>query len=102
MIHVIATVALHEGQRDAFIAEFHKLMPKVHAEAGCLEYGPTVDVNVGLPRQLPHREHVVTIVEKWESIDALKTHLDAPHMLEYRERVQQMVKGVALQVLEPV
>jgi quinol monooxygenase YgiN len=101
MIHVIATVELVEGKRDAFLAEFRKLMPLVHAEKGCLEYGPTVDVASGAPPQLPLREHVVTVVEKWESVDALRAHLAAPHMADYRGRVKDLEKKTTLQVLRP-
>ena len=42
---------------------------------------------------------MVTIVEAWESFDALESHLMAPHMLDYRKAVKDLVKGVALQVL---
>jgi quinol monooxygenase YgiN len=101
MIHVIAAIELHEGKRDAFLAEFHKIVPLVRAEAGCLEYGPTVDVPANLPRQVPFRENVVTVVEKWESLEALQAHLQAPHMTEYRTRVKDLVKGAQLQVLKP-
>ncbi len=102
MIHVIATVSLNEGKRQAFLEEFHRLMPKVHAEDGCLEYGPTMDVDTGLERQIPLRDSVVTIVERWESLDALRAHLAAPHMGEYREKVKDYVQSVSLQVLQPV
>ena len=101
MIYVIATIETAEGKRDAFLDEFHRNVPKVKAEAGCLEYGPTVDVPTDIPVQDPVREQVVTIVEKWESLKALKVHLTAPHMAEYRERVKDLVKGVTLQVLQP-
>ncbi len=101
MIFVIATIEVQEGQRDAFLAEFHRLMPLVHAEVGCIEYGPTVDVVTGIPVQIAQRPLVVTIVEKWESLETLKAHLVAPHMIEYRVRVKDFVKGVTLQVLEP-
>ncbi len=101
MIHVIASIEVNDGKRDAFLTEFHKIVPAVHAENGCIEYGPTVDVDSGISRQLPVRENVVTIVEKWESLEALHAHLQAPHMLEYRERVKDLIKGAQLQVLQP-
>jgi len=101
MIHVIATIELNEGCRNAFLDEFHKLVPDVLAEDGCLEYGPTVDVETDLPPQLPLRDDVVTIMEKWESVDALKEHLGQPHMAEYKEATQDLTKGVTLQVLQP-
>jgi quinol monooxygenase YgiN len=101
VIHVIATIQLAAGKREAFLAEFHKVMVPVRAEKGCLEYGPTVDVASGIAVQLPLRENVVTVVEKWESLDALRAHLQMPHMAEYRVRVKDFVVGVQLQVLEP-
>jgi quinol monooxygenase YgiN len=100
MIYVIATIQLHPGKRESFLEEFHRLVPKVKAERGCLEYGPAVDTRTGLPSEAPHREDVVTIIEKWESLDALKTHL-AANMAEYRKQVRDFVVNVGLQVLEP-
>ena len=44
---------------------------------------------------------MVTIVEAWESVDALRAHLKAPHMLTYREQVKDLVKEIKIQVLEP-
>lgn len=100
MINVIASVELHTGSRDAFLKVFRALVPTVRAEKGCIDYGPTVDVKPGLPRQVPYRENTMTIVEKWESLDMLKAHLAAPHMTVYRENVKDLVAGVTLQVLE--
>jgi quinol monooxygenase YgiN len=101
MIHVIATVEVSPGRREAFLAEFRRLVPLVRAEAGCLEYGPAVDVASGLPAQGPPRDDVVTILERWEGLGALRAHLAAPHMQEYRGRVKDLVRHVRLQVLEP-
>jgi quinol monooxygenase YgiN len=102
MIHVIATIELHAGKREAFLAEFHKIVAPVRAEVGCIEYGPTIDVaGTGIAAQLPLRENVVTVVEKWESLQALQAHLVAPHMLEYRPRVKDLVASVKIQVLQP-
>lgn len=102
MIHVIATIELNPGKKEAFLQEFHALMPKVHAESGCIEYGPTADLRTDFPVQIPFRENVITIVEKWSDLAALKAHLAAPHMQEYRQKVEGMVNNVRLQVLEPV
>ncbi len=101
MIHVIATIEVKPGKRDAFLAEFHRIMPLVHAEAGCIEYGPSVDVASGLLMQGPLRENIAVIIEKWESLAALKAHTQAPHMAEYRVAVKDLVVGVTLQVLQP-
>jgi quinol monooxygenase YgiN len=102
MIHVIATIEVHPGKREAFLDEFRRLVPHVQAEKGCIEYGPNVDVDAGLPVPVPLRENVVTIVEKWDDLAALKAHLVAPHMMDYRQRVKELVVGVKLQILQPV
>lgn len=101
MIHVIASIDIAPGKRDAFLAEFHANVPKVKAEVGCLEYGPTVDLPTDIGAQVPVRENAATIVEKWESLEALMDHLASPHMAEYRERVKDMVSAVSIQVLQP-
>ena len=101
MIHVIATIEVAPGQRDTFLNEFRKLVPQVHAEHGCIEYGPAVDLPLGLPMQDAPRADTVIVIEKWADVDALKAHLAAPHMTAYRERVKDMLRGVRLQVLQP-
>ena len=101
MIHVIATIELNPGTRDAFLAEFHGLVPLVHAEDGCIEYGPTVDVASGAAAQPPVRPDVVVVVEKWSSLAALDAHSKAPQMNAYRPKVKDFVKSVTLHILQP-
>lgn len=101
MIHVIATIDVRPGKRAEFLAEFHRLVPLVRAEEGCIEYGPTVDVASGAAAQGPIRENTAVIVEKWASLEALKAHFQAPHMATYREAVKDLVVNVQLQILQP-
>ena len=101
MIHVIATIEIVAGKREEYLAAFHELVPHVLAEDGCIEYGPTIDIETPIPIQEPLRENTVTVVEKWESIEALVAHLQAPHMQENREKVKDMLAGIKIQILEP-
>ena len=101
MIHVLATIQLQPGKRDAFLSEFHQVMPKVHQEPGCIEYGPAIDADSDIGAQTRLGEERVVIIEKWESLDALKAHLTAPHMLAYREKVKDFVVGTTINILEP-
>lgn len=101
MVHVVATIELIPGARTRFLGEFQQIVPAVHAEDGCLEYGAAVDVPTGLAAQPPVRDHVVVVVEKWRDLPALQAHLVAPHMTVYRERVRDLVISTTLQVLEP-
>jgi len=102
MIHVLATVEVAPGRREDFLKEFRKVIPDVRSKKGCIDYGPAVDIATGIPVQIPLRDNVVVIVEKWESLDHLKAHLVAPHMKGYRTAVKDIVKGMQVQVLEPV
>ena len=99
MITVIATVYCTPGHRDAFLREFHLIVPAVLQEDGCLEYGPTVDASTDLDNQHTD-ENRITIVEKWESLPALKAHLVAPHMATYRPKVKNYVSNAELRILE--
>lgn len=101
MIHVIATVELNPGTREKFLAEFRKIIADVKAEAGCIEYGPSVDAQTDIAIQFKLGPDRVVVIEKWESVAALKAHGVAPHMQAYRARVKDYVKGMELRVLSP-
>jgi quinol monooxygenase YgiN len=101
VIYVIATIQVVPGGRGEFLQEFHRIVPLVKAEEGCLVYEPTEDVETSIGAQIPMRENVVTVVEQWSSLEALEAHLIAPHMLEYRTRVKTLVANVQLQILRP-
>ncbi|HEV7223251.1 MAG TPA: putative quinol monooxygenase [Pirellulales bacterium] len=102
MVHVVATIQLAAGKREAFLKEFRALVPSVLAEKGCIEYGPTVDLQTNVPVQPPLREDVVTVIEKWDDIPSLEAHLVAPHMLGYRAKVKDLVRSTQVLVLQPV
>lgn len=101
MIHVIATIELAPGTRAAFLAEFRKVIAPVRGEAGCIEYGPAIDVESGLSAQVRIGDDRVAIIEKWESMEALRAHLVAPHMVAYRATVRDYVVGSELRILAP-
>ena len=98
MIHVIATAYIVKGQRQNFLREFNANIPHVLAEKGCIQYTPTVDFVSEIARQIPPETDTVVIIEQWESIEDLENHLVAPHMLEYRERVKDMVRSAELRI----
>jgi len=101
MIYVIATIEVAAGKQQEFLGHFHRLTPHVRAEQGCLDYTPTTDVETSIGAQISTRPDVITVVEKWEDIEALEAHLVAPHMLQYRQVVKDLVIAVSLQVLQP-
>jgi quinol monooxygenase YgiN len=101
MIHVIATIEIEAGRRAEFLAHFRELVPQVRAETGCVEYVPAVDTPTDIEAQHPLRDDVVMVIEKWRDRQALRAHLAAPHMAEYRDKVKDLVSRVTIHVLEP-
>jgi quinol monooxygenase YgiN len=99
MIHVIAEITVRDGCREEFLAEFHRLVPIVRDEDGCLEYGPAVDLASDLSAE--PRPTVVTVIEKWVDEPALRAHLKAAHMDDYRQRAGHLIAGVSIRVYAP-
>ena len=96
MIHVLAIITAKPGQRGALLQAFKSIVPIVHAEAGCIEYGPVIDVDGADPA---FGSDTFVVVEKWESLDALKEHSVAPHMKAYGEKTKDLVATRAVHVL---
>ena len=82
MIHVLAIITAKPGMRDAILKEFRANMPAVHAENGCIEYGPAIDAE-GWVVSTKFGDDTFVVIEKWESPEALKAHAAAPHMAAY-------------------
>jgi quinol monooxygenase YgiN len=99
MVHVIAELEMREGSRAEFLKEFHRLVPIVRDEDGCIEYGPATELASDL--SATPRPNMVTVIEKWASEAALRAHLKAPHMDEYRRRAGHLIAGVTIRVYEP-
>ena len=97
MIHVVAIITTQPGQRDAVLAEFRQIIPTVHAEEGCIEYEPTIDVPSSADQFGPD---TFVVVEKWTGEDTLAAHAAAAHMRAYGEKVGPMLKTRAVHVLQ--
>ena len=98
MIHVIASIRVKDERLNAFLAIFTANVPHVRAEKGCIEYVPAVDVQTDISAQ-QRDACLVTVIEKWEDVEALKAHLTAPHMLSYKEAVKDLVENVEVRIL---
>ena len=83
MIHVIATITTNPGQREAVLKLLRVNTPKVLAEPGCIQYDTAIDLSGAGAFQTEVGPDSFVCIEKWESIDALKAHIAAPHMVVY-------------------
>lgn len=102
MLHVIVTMEIKEGRMAEFLALCEALRPQVLAEPGCLAYDYTRDVEAGLGIQEPVDPNRITLVERWASPEALKQHLEAPHLKEAGPKLKELRLSVVARVCESV
>jgi len=101
MIHVVAIVTAKPGKRGEILRHFNANVPAVKAEKGCIEYGPAVDAENALGFQTKVGPDAFLVVEKWESMDALKAHAAAPHMAAYAAKVKELIASRTIHILQP-
>jgi quinol monooxygenase YgiN len=101
MIHVIAVITAKPGMRSKILEHFQANVPAVRAEQGCIEYGAAVDAENALPFQAKYGPDTFVVVEKWESMDALKAHAAAPHMAAYGAKTKEMIASRVIHILSP-
>ncbi len=101
MIHVVAIITAKPGKRDEILKNFKANVPAVHAEKGCIEYGAAIDADPALPIQTKYGPDAFVVVEKWESLDALKAHAAAPHMAAYGAKTKELLASRVIHILSP-
>ena len=102
MIHVIAVITAKPGKREEILAHFKANVPNVLAEAGCIEYGAAIDAEGALAIQAKWGADTFLVIEKWESMDALKAHAAAPHMAAYAGKTRELIASRVIHILTPV
>ena len=101
MIHVVAVLTTKPGMRGQVLKHFLANVPAVRAEKGCIEYGAAVDTENAPSFQTKYGPDTFIVIEKWESVEALKAHSTAPHMVAYAAKVKEMMVGRAVHILSP-
>jgi quinol monooxygenase YgiN len=101
MVHVLAVITAKPGKRDEVLRHFRANVPAVRAEKGCIEYGAAVDAEAALPVQTRYGADTFVVVEKWESMDALKAHAAAPHMAAYGAKTKELLASRVIHILSP-
>ena len=101
MIHVVAIITAKSGMREAILKEFRANMPAVHAEKGCIEYGPAIDAEGIGSFQAKFGPDAFVVIEKWESPEALRAHATSPHMAAYATKTRELIASRVIHVLQP-
>ena len=100
-IHVLAVITAKKGMRKHVLAAFHQNSSTVHQEQGCVEYIATVDANDAGTLQTKFGDDTFVVVEKWESLAALKDHAASPDMAAFAERTKDLIESRIIHVLSP-
>ena len=101
MINVIVSMKMKEGKAEEFIKSFKQLAVKVKQERGCIDYFPAKDVDAGMPMYTVD-PNSVTIIERWENLDALKEHLASPDMQSRQANDMEMTESVTMKMVQEV
>lgn len=96
MIYSIVTMIIKKGKMDEFLKECAKIRPKVLAEAGCLMYDYTREIETGSDRQETLHPNRITLYEKWASSEALDVHNSMPYMDAFGARVAPLRESVTI------
>jgi quinol monooxygenase YgiN len=101
MIHVLAVITTKPNQRDFVLSAFRANVPAVLSEDGCIEYGAAVDAANPLPFQTAYGPDTFVVIEKWASMEALKAHAAAPHMVAYGAKTKDYLASRVIHILSP-
>ncbi|MDR2211725.1 MAG: antibiotic biosynthesis monooxygenase [Spirochaetaceae bacterium] len=100
MVHLVVTFGIKEGKMDEYLAELKKLRPLVLAEKGCVEYTFAREYKSSLAIQEPVDPNRLTLIEKWETPEALAIHGASSHMKEFEPRLKPLQTGVSARIME--
>ena len=102
MVHVLVTMMIKDGRMKEFLALGEKLRSLVLAERGCKAYDYTREVASPLSIQEPVDPNRITLIERWESLEALKAHMDVRHMKEFGPKMAELRSSVVARVGEAI
>lgn len=98
-VHVLAIITTKPGDRKNVLDFVQGIEGTVRAERGCIEYQATIDHPDGLGFQTKLGEDTFVVIEKWESMDALKDHAASPHMAKYANQTRDLVTARTVHIL---
>lgn len=101
MIHVIASIHITKGRMSDALAVYKTFTPEVNLEQGCMMYLPTIDFETDIKTQKKD-PNLITVIEKWETMDAFKAHLNADHVVKFRKNMEGIMENVEIKVLKDV
>lgn len=102
MIYVVVSALVKEGRMSEYLGICSRLRPLVLAEKGCLAYDYAKDIHPSAPNHEPSDPARITLIEEWESPEALSAHNESAHVKEYLPRLRELREGTTIRMMETV
>ena len=91
-----------DADRTAYVTRTRAILDAVRAEAGCLEYRLLGDAETDWDRPQRFGARTLWMLERWASVEALKAHLETPHMKAFGPTVSPLLSASTFHVLQDV
>lgn len=91
-----------EADIAAYKAKTLAVVPQVLAEDGCRLYTLLEDAKTDWDRPMRFGGRTLWMLEKWDSVEALKAHLETPHMKAFGPTVRDFRTASTFHVLQEV
>ena len=91
-----------DADRAEYLARTKAILETVRKENGCREYRLLGDFATDWEKPQRFGERTFWMLEKWESIRALKAHLETPHMKAFGPTVRPLRESSTFHVLGDV
>jgi len=91
-----------ETDKADYIARTQAILETVRAEAGCRDYRLLGDADTTWDKPQKFGERTLWMLECWDSEEALKKHLDTPHMKAFGPSVRPLRDASTFHVLKDV
>ena len=89
-----------DADRKAYVGKTLDVVPTVRDEKGCRVYTLLEDAKTDWDAPQRFGERTLWMLERWDSIDALKAHLQTPHMKAFGPTVRDMRESGTFHVLQ--
>ncbi len=97
-VYLVVSIRVREGKIHEFLQGLSSSVTRIRREKGCIQYMPLVDLDIGPGPQIPDG-NVVTILEKWDTLESFRAHLSAPELAVQMEREKDIIEEMTIKVL---
>lgn len=92
-LNIIATITIKPEYHEAFKPIFKRLVIGSRAEHGCVRY----ELNQSI-----ENPNIYTVVETWQSQQAIDLHNTTPHFVEFANFAKEHVDGLSICIAKQV